>query len=128
MENCSEKEIFYTCWVSSIKRVDVEKKIWLSYVTRIDKPVFSCFLESEKKNTTRGNIFRVQTRRVSQTIVFRCREVRGILCMKHRKNSVVPTYRILWQEQNFFFNFTQSTPRFLCSGALWSANHRVFVL
>jgi hypothetical protein len=34
---------------------------------------------------SRGDIFRVQTRRVSQTIVFRYREIGGRLCMKHRK-------------------------------------------
>jgi hypothetical protein len=34
------------------------------------------------------------------------------LCTKHRKNSVVPTLGILWQEQNFFPTFrTQSTSR-----------------
>jgi hypothetical protein len=33
----------------------------------------------------RGDIFRVQTCRVSQTIVFRYREIGGRLCTRHRK-------------------------------------------
>jgi hypothetical protein len=33
----------------------------------------------------RGNILRVQTRRVLQTVVFRYREIGGRLCTKHRK-------------------------------------------
>jgi hypothetical protein len=32
-----------------------------------------------------SNIFRVQTRRVPQTLVFRYREIGGALCKKHRK-------------------------------------------
>jgi hypothetical protein len=40
---------------------------------------------------TKSDILRIQTRRVSQTIVFRYSEIGGRLYKKHRKNSVVPT-------------------------------------
>jgi hypothetical protein len=48
-------------------------------------------------SVSRGDIFRVQTRRVSQTIVCRYREIRGRLCVRNIvKNSVVPTIDISW--------------------------------
>jgi hypothetical protein len=58
----------------------------------------------------RSDLFIVQTRRVSQTIVFRNREIGGIDCVRNIvKNSMVPTWRILWQEQNLFQPYRQTS-------------------
>jgi hypothetical protein len=77
---------------------------------------------------SRGDIFRGQTRRVSQIIVFRKRVILGRLCTKHRKK-IVRFLGILWQEQNFLSIISYTIyPRFLCSGTLWFAKHDVFVL
>jgi hypothetical protein len=55
-----------------------------------------------------GDIIRVQTRRVSQIIVFRYSEIGGRLCTKHRKK--------YYDTNSIFFNSSYKIyPRFLCS-------------
>jgi hypothetical protein len=62
----------------------------------------------------RGEILRPQESSDSQTIVFRYKEIGGILCAKHRRNGIVSIYRILGQEITFFQMFlTQYIPDFL---------------
>jgi hypothetical protein len=46
-----------------------------------------------------------------QKIVFRYKEIEGLLCRKHRKNSIVSIYRILgMQEVTFFRCFIHNFP------------------
>jgi hypothetical protein len=52
----------------------------------------------------RGDIFRVQTRRVSQTIVFRNSEIGGILCRKHRNKIVWILPKEHYDRNKTFFN------------------------
>jgi hypothetical protein len=85
-------------------------------------PVFRHF------GNSRGDIFRVQTRRVLQTIVFRYREIGGRLGTKYLKKSLVPVVRGTTLFLQCFVHNLYPRPRFLCSGTLWFAKHNVFVL